>query len=148
MRPCLEGDLARVVELLALGALPGSPRGREDPSDLGPYERAWREAGRDGGTVLVAELHGVVVGVCQLIVFRHLQSGGGLCAEVESVHVDPEHRGSGVGSALVRVAVGRARELGCYRVQLTSNERRPDAHRFYERLGFMPTHRGFKLPLE
>ena len=57
VRPCLEGDLARVVELLALGALPGSPRGREDPSDLGPYERAWREAGHDGGAVLVAELH-------------------------------------------------------------------------------------------
>jgi hypothetical protein len=32
-------------------------------------------------------------------------------------------------------------------VQLTSNNKRPDAHRFYERLGFEPTHRGFKLRL-
>ena len=42
-----------------------------------------------GGTVLVAELESESVGVCQLIVFRHLQARGGLCAEVESVHVLP-----------------------------------------------------------
>jgi hypothetical protein len=32
-------------------------------------------------------------------------------------------------------------------VQLTSNDARPDAHRFYQRLGFTPSHRGFKLLL-
>jgi len=47
----------------------------------------------------------------------------------------------------MRAAVQRARELGCYRVQLTSNMARPAAHRFYERLGFEPSHRGFKLNL-
>ena len=41
-----------------------------------------------------------------------------------------------------------AEQLGCYRVQLTSNVRREDAHRFYERLGFSPTHVGFKMLLE
>ena len=48
----------------------------------------------------------------------------------------------------MREAVARARALGCYRVQLTSNARREDAHRFYERLGFSPTHVGFKMLLE
>jgi GNAT superfamily N-acetyltransferase len=45
-------------------------------------------------------------------------------------------------------AIGRARGLGCYRVQLTSNAARSDAHRFYGRLGFVPTHVGFKMPLD
>jgi GNAT superfamily N-acetyltransferase len=49
---------------------------------------------------------------------------------------------------LVRDAVGRARTLGCYRVQLTSNARRQDAHRFYESIGFSPTHVGFKMLLD
>ncbi len=147
VRLCLDGDLARVVELLTLGALPGAPGDREDPETLDPYRLARREAGHNGGAVLVAELGRAVVGVCQLIVFRHLQARGGLCAEIESVHVHPDHRGSGVGSALVRAAVDRARDLGCYRVQLTSNVRRPGAHRFYERLGFSPSHVGFKLSL-
>jgi GNAT superfamily N-acetyltransferase len=92
-------------------------------------------------------LHGEVVGLCQLIVFRHLQSRGGRCAEIESVHVHPDHRGAGIGGALVRRAIERARELGCYRVQLTSNSARTDAHRFYERLGFVPSHVGYKLLL-
>jgi len=44
-------------------------------------------------------------------------------------------------------AIARARALGCYRVQLTSNAARPEAHRFYERLGFVASHVGFKLSL-
>ena len=44
-------------------------------------------------------------------------------------------------------AVARAAALGCYRIQLTSNTARPDAHRFYERLGFVPSHVGFKMRL-
>ncbi len=148
IRPATEADLGRAAELLQLGALPGGPPRVEDPADVGPYAAALGEIDAAGGVVLVAELGGEVVGVCQLIVFRHLQAQGGLCAEVESVHVHPNHRGSGVGTALLRDAVGRARALGCYRVQLTSDARREDAHRFYERLGFSPTHVGFKMLLE
>ena len=54
----------------------------------------------------------------------------------------------GSGAMLVADAVDRARSRGCYRVQLTSNLARSDAHRFYERLGFVPSHVGFKLRLE
>ena len=32
-------------------------------------------------------------------------------------------------------------------MQLTSNASREDAHRFYERLGYAPSHIGFKKPL-
>ena len=48
------------------------------------------------------------------------------------------------GMILVAAAVGRAEEAGCYRIQLTSNRQRTDAHRFYEREGFAATHVGFK----
>lgn len=143
-----EADLGGIAELLRLGGVPGGPASMEDPDDLGPYRAALGEIAGSGGAVLVAELAGEVVGVCQLIVFRHLQARGGRCAEIESVHVHPDHRGTGVGSALLDEAVIRARALGCYRVQLTSNTARPDAHRFYERFGFAPSHVGFKMPLE
>jgi hypothetical protein len=33
-------------------------------------------------------------------------------------------------------------------VQLTSDNSRADAHRFYERLGFVASHVGFKLALD
>ena len=38
-------------------------------------------------------------------------------------------------------------DLGASLVQLTSDNTRADAHRFYERLGFARTHVGYKMPL-
>jgi GNAT superfamily N-acetyltransferase len=144
VRDAVEEDIPRIVELFTHGSL---IEGKEDPTELAPYRSALAEIDRGPGGVLVAELEGQLIGVCQLIVFRHLQNRGGLCAEVESVHVHPDHRGHGIGGVLMRAAAQRARELGCYRIQLTSNNARPEAHRFYERLGFEPSHRGFKLTL-
>jgi GNAT superfamily N-acetyltransferase len=144
VRQAEERDLDRVVELFELGSL---VEGKEDRSDLRPYAAALSEIAARPGGLLVAQSGGLVVGVCQLIVFRHLQAGGGLCAEIESVHVHPDWRGQGIGRLLMGSAVDRAGALGCYRVQLTSNNQRTEAHRFYESLGFEATHQGFKLVL-
>jgi GNAT superfamily N-acetyltransferase len=144
IRDARRDDLARIVELFELGSL---VPGKEVPSDLRLYAAAWPEIEAGPGGLLVAEVGDQVVGACQLIVFRHLQSRGGRCAEIESVHVHPTHRGRGIGHALIQGAIEQARVLGCYRVQLTSNLERVDAHRFYESLGFTASHRGFKLSL-
>jgi GNAT superfamily N-acetyltransferase len=144
IRQARDDDVARIVELFEHGSL---TEGKEDPADLDRYRTALSEIASGAGAVLVAQLDEEVVGVCQLIVFRHLQSKGGLCAEIESVHVHPDRRGAGIGGVLMEAAISRARELGCYRVQLTSNQARLDAHRFYVRLGFSGSHQGFKLIL-
>jgi GNAT superfamily N-acetyltransferase len=145
IRPAVAADVARLVELLTLGALGPTD---DDPDDPGPYLAALAEIEHTpGAVVLVAEVDGQVVGLCQLCILRHLQHRGGRCAEIESVHVDPDWRGRGVGTVLMRAAVARAAAEGCYRVQLTSNLARERAHAFYERLGFRPSHVGFKRPL-
>jgi GNAT superfamily N-acetyltransferase len=146
VRTARASDAPRLVELLIGGSLAG---GQEDPSDLAPYQGALAEieATAPGG-VLVAERLGQVVGVCQLLIFRHLQHRGGRCAEVESLHVHPDHRSEGIGGVLLEEAVRRAVEAGCYRIQLTSNLARTEAHRFYERHGFVPSHQGFKRLLD
>ena len=82
--------------------------------------------------------------MCQVVTFRHLQHRGGRCAELESMHVAPDQHGRGVGGVLLEAAVEAARAGGCYRVQLTSNAARADAHRFYARHGFTASHVGFK----
>jgi GNAT superfamily N-acetyltransferase len=144
IRAARRDDLVRIVEIFELGSL---VPGKELVSDRRPYEAAWPEIAAAPGGLLVAEVGGEVVGACQLIVFRHFQSRGGRCAEIESLHVHPDHRGQGIGHALVHGAIDRARDLGCYRIQLTSNLERVDAHRFYESLGFTASHRGFKRSL-
>lgn len=144
IRDAVPSDAAAVAAILAAGSL----RSAEDPTDIDAYRAALEDIASGGPSrVLVAEVEGRVVGVCQLILFRHLQEKGGLCAEIESMHVENGMRSRGVGSVLLGAAVETARAAGCYRIQLTSNKARTDAHRFYARHGFEASHEGFKLYL-
>jgi GNAT superfamily N-acetyltransferase len=122
---------------------------RHGPSGgLEPYLEAFDAiASEPAGGLWVAEEDGVVVGTFQLMVLRHLANRGARIAQIESVHVRSDLRRRGIGEAMMRFAVDEARRLGCHRVQLTSNRSRADAHRFYERLGFTPSHVGFKRGL-
>ncbi|QFZ24806.1 GNAT family N-acetyltransferase [Saccharothrix syringae] len=56
--------------------------------------------------------------------------------EFRMLAVDPPARGRGVGEALVRAAIARARELGARRLVMSSSERMVPAHRLYLRMGF------------
>ena len=116
----------------------------ERPEDIDGYWAAVEETRTRRGDVLVGELDGEVVGVCQVLIFRHFQHAGGWCCEIESVHVRADRRSQGIGGALLDAAEVIALERGCYRVQLTSNSVRTDAHRFYSAHGYRATHQGFK----
>jgi ribosomal protein S18 acetylase RimI-like enzyme len=76
---------------------------------------------------------GSIVGVSTLAVFR---IPTGLRAWIEDVITDEAARGQGVGEALTRAMVERARELGCTTVDLTSRPSREAANRLYQRVGF------------
>ena len=67
---------------------------------------------------------------------------------VEAVQTRADMRGRGIGAVMINFAIDKARADGMRLVQLTSNAVRTDAHRFYERLGFTPSHIGFKLKLK
>lgn len=77
---------------------------------------------------------GPVVGSLTLVVFR---IPTGLRAWIEDVVVDDSARGRGVGAALTRAAMARARDLGCRNIDLTSRPSRQAANRLYQRLGFV-----------
>jgi ribosomal protein S18 acetylase RimI-like enzyme len=76
---------------------------------------------------------GEVVGTLSLVLFR---APTGLRAWIEDVVVDEATRGAGVGVALVRHAIGRARIAGAQTVDLTSRPSREAANRLYVREGF------------
>jgi GNAT superfamily N-acetyltransferase len=48
---------------------------------------------------------------------------------------------------MISWAIDEARRRGCALVQLTTDKSRTNAHRFYERLGFVASHAGMKLAL-
>ncbi len=146
VRSAVLEDAASIIDLVEGGALPESPH---PPSALAEVQHALSEIlASECCDVLVAELDGHVVGTAQLITFRHVQHRGSRCAEIESMHVDEAHRSAGIGAALLDALVEAAQRRGCYRIQLTSNKLRPDAHRFYTRHGFEATHEGFKRYLD
>jgi GNAT superfamily N-acetyltransferase len=140
-------------DLPALEAmLADDPLGRARESaegDLAPYRRAFALIDADPAQLLVvAAARADVVAMLQLSFLPGLSRRGAVRVEVEGVRVRKDHRGSGTGTALLRWAIGEARDRGCSLVQLTTDASRTDAHRFYARLGFSASHVGFKLALE
>jgi len=94
--------------------------------------------GSEASILLVAEDPGVegesaILGSLTLAIFR---IPTGLRAWIEDVVVDGSARGRGVGEALSRAAMDRAREVGATTVDLTSRPSREAANRLYRRLGF------------
>lgn len=84
----------------------------------------------------VAETDGLVVGSFALLVMVNLGHQGTPSAIVEDVVVSQPHQGLGIGRAMMAFALERCREKGCYKLQLSSNLKRRNAHAFYESLGF------------
>ena len=94
--------------------------------------------------MFVVEDAGKPIGCFQLSYLPGLMRRGMWRGMIEVVHVSQNERNHGYGSEMMRWALERCRERGCGMVQLTSNKKRTDAHRFYERLGFSRSHEGFK----
>jgi GNAT superfamily N-acetyltransferase len=138
-------DVPAIVALMAddyLGAR------RESPDDLPLYQAAFARVEQDPGQLLVVgERDGTVLATAHLTFIPGLSRRGATRAIVEAVRVSSTERGSGLGSALMRWVIAECRSRGCDLLQLTSDNTRRDAHRFYQKLGFAQSHAGFKYEL-
>lgn len=146
LRPATRAELPAVLALLA------DEEKVVDPASVTvteAYERAFADIERDARNevLVLAEEDGTVVGCLQATYIPGLGKGGAERALIEAVRIRADRRGDGLGRELMNRAVERARERGCGLVQLTSDKRRADAHRFYASLGFARSHDGFKMTL-
>ncbi|MCI3274690.1 GNAT family N-acetyltransferase [Streptomyces cylindrosporus] len=145
MRPATAEDVPAIVAMLADDPLGAQ---RESPDDLTPYLRALERLVADPNQhLIVATREGRVVGTLQLTIVPGLSRRGSTRSIIEGVRIHAAERGSGLGTRLIEWAIDASRREGCQLVQLTSDNTRTDAHRFYERLGFTASHVGFKLQL-
>jgi len=76
-----------------------------------------------------------VVGMVSIL-FTVSTADGGRAALLEDMVVHPERRGTGIGERLLEEAIRRAREAGCKRITLLTDETNQSAMRFYARAGF------------
>ncbi|WP_298553550.1 GNAT family N-acetyltransferase [Streptomyces luteogriseus] len=145
IRAAVADDVPAIVGMLADDPLGAQ---RESPDDLAPYLSALERLGADPNQrLVVAVREGRVVGTLQLTIIPGLSRRGATRSIVEGVRIHADERGSGLGTELIEWAIEESRDQGCQLVQLTSDQTRTDAHRFYERLGFTASHTGFKLQL-
>ncbi|WP_087016055.1 GNAT family N-acetyltransferase [Thaumasiovibrio subtropicus] len=146
-RTAKSSDLDALVSLLANDVLGKQREDITEPLNA-RYVSAFEAIERDpNNQLLVAEKAGRVVGMLQLTYIPYLTHIGSWRCLIEGVRVAENVRGEGVGEALFKYAFGLAADKGCRLVQLTSDKQRPDAIRFYEKLGFTATHEGLKYPL-
>lgn len=147
IRPARRDDVAALVALFAADSL-GGHGDSTDPAAFPDYLAAFdRISASANDRLYVAELGGAVVGTFQTTLITSMSARGSTNMNVEAVQTRGDMRGKGIGEAMMRFAIERAREGGARQVQLMSNNSRVAAHRFYERLGFARSHAGFKLKL-
>ena len=137
-------DVPAIVGLLADDPL---GQGREG-ADMAPYLAAFATIlANPAHQILVGDLAGRIVASCQLTILHGLSRQGMTRALVEAVRVAPDLRSAGLGAALMAEAEARARAAGAVLIQLTTDKTRHRAHAFYDRLGYEPSHLGYKKAL-
>jgi len=147
IRPARESDLPNIIELLA-----DDPLGqhREDiSSPPNPrYVAAFQAITADVHQLLcVMTVDEEVIGTLQITFIPGLGRTGAWRGQIEAVRIAAAHRGAGLGQQMIAWAIAACRARDCSFVQLTTDRNRAEAHRFYERLGFVDSHVGYKLTL-
>lgn len=120
-------DALAVAELLtALGY----------PSTVAQIERRIADCiASEDTAVFVAESARRVVGVISFHCIPLFHADGTL-GRITSLVVAPDFRGRGIGRLLVSATEQFGWAHGCIRIEVTSGDHRPDAHAFYEHLGY------------
>lgn len=144
-RTALPADVPAIVALLADDPL---GQGRETAS-LAPYLAAFAEiAANPMHQLIVGAMAGEIVATCQLTILAGLSRQGAKRALVEAVRTAAHLRSQGIGAAMMAECEARARAAGATMIQLATDKSRIRAHAFYARLGYAPSHLGFKKKLD
>lgn len=144
-RKAKASDLPRIIKMLADDKL---GKEREIPeAELNPrYHEAFERIDADPSQYLmVVESEDNIVATCHLTFMPSLTQIGTTRMNIEAVRVSSEVRGQHIGEWMFEAAFEVARLNNAALIQLTTDKRRDDSKRFYERIGFEATHEGMKL---
>jgi GNAT superfamily N-acetyltransferase len=112
------------------------------PADAGDVPARLARLRAAGDDAFVAVVDGIVAGLATVHT-RSVLHATRPVAQLTALVVPPEHRGRGIGRALVASAERWAGEHGANRLVVTTALHRAEAPPFYERLGFEHTGRRY-----
>ena len=146
-RRATEADVAMIIGLLADDIL-GASREATGAESYPQYLNAFRVIDADATQFLLVVDDGTkIVGTLQLTFIPGLAHRALKRGQIEAVRVANNRRGEKIGEAMLNWAIEKCRREQCGIVQLTTDKTRTEAHRFYDKLGFQPSHIGFKMKL-
>jgi GNAT superfamily N-acetyltransferase len=132
VREAASDDLPAVMRVLAESGIDGG-----QSFTLEEAREHWEHIRqRPGFRLFVATSEGEIAGTYSLLIMEKLGKRGTPAGVAEDVAVAPARQGQGIGRAMMEHAREECRKSGCYKLALSSNLKRGDAHRFYESLGF------------
>ena len=154
IRRAAEADVPDLVALLRDDVLGASRESGVEEADV--YARAFALIDSDPNQLLVAVTEiadrphngSMIVGTLQLSLLPSLSRRGTLRLQIEAVRIGASAQGIGLGTAVFEWAHDCGRRFGAGLAQLTTDRSRTDAQRFYDRLGYVASHEGMKLPLD
>jgi ribosomal protein S18 acetylase RimI-like enzyme len=133
IRPAEKADLLEVLRLYAQPEMDnGSVLSILEAEAI--FERMQRYP--DYRLYVATNNNGQIVGTFALLIMDNLGHLGSPSGIVEDVAVDPAFQGQGIGKAMMQHAGLVCKEAGCYKMMLSSNLKRTEAHAFYDSLGF------------
>lgn len=147
-REATENDIPKIIELIADDEL-----GKKREQCVNPLPIAYFEAfklidkDKNQELMVVEDEQNEIIGTFQLTFIPYLNYTGGLRSQIEVVQIRKDKRGLGIGKKMLQWAIKRAKERKAHLLQLTSDKKRPEAIKFYEKLGFVSSHEGMKLYL-
>ncbi len=148
-RKATKEDIPQIVNMIADDAL-GELREAYKDSLPAVYYDAFKKIDADSNQELIVmqDLDGFIIGTLQLSFIQYLTYRGGIRAQIEAVRIRKDKRGSGLGEILFKWAIQRAKDRNAHLVQLTTDKKRSESLKFYEKLGFRASHEGMKLHLK
>jgi GNAT superfamily N-acetyltransferase len=148
-RKATKEDVPSIVQLIASDKLGNLRERYEDPLPK-EYYKAFDKISADTNQelIVVENDHREIVGTLQLSFIQYLTYQGGIRAQIEAVRVREDLRGEGLGQKIIAWAIQRAKERNAHLLQLTTDKQRPEAIRFYEKIGFRASHEGMKMHLD
>ena len=145
-RKATKKDVQAIVAMIANDEL-GRKRENFQTPLPGEYYSAFENINRDENQELMVIENSAfnIIGTFQLTFIQYLTYRGGVRVQVEAVRIRKDQRGKGLGKIMFEWIIRRVKEKKAHVLQLTTDKKRPDAIRFYENLGFKPTHEGIKI---
>lgn len=145
-RKATKKDVSAIVEMIADDALGKKRENFQIPLPK-EYLNAFDNINADQNQelIIVENENAEIIGTLQLSFIQYLTYRGGIRAQIEAVRIRKDQRGNGIGKAMFKWAINRAKDRKAHLLQLTTDKKRPKAIKFYEDLGFKTTHEGMKM---